>query len=79
MEAPNFTAVSELDASHDRTQLSRGRRVAASLLLAIGLLSVGGVAIVNAASPSPSPGSSSGSLGGSSPGGTQQQQNCPNM
>ena len=55
------------------------RRMIASLLLAIGLLTVGGVAIVSAASPSP--GSSAAptapSNGGS--GGTHTQGNCPNM
>jgi len=61
------------------------RRMIASLLLAVGLLTVGGVAIVNAASPSPgasaaptAPGGSGGS-NGSGGSGTHPAGNCPNM
>ena len=62
-------------------RLSDSRRMIASALLAVGLLTVGGVAIVNAASPSPStaPGASAPATDG---GGTQTQTqsgNCPNM
>ncbi len=60
-------------------RLSESRRLIASALLAIGLLTVGGVAVVSAASPSPStaPGATAPAGGGS---GTQNQSgNCPNM
>ena len=63
------------------------RRTVASALLAIGLLTVGGVAIVNAASPDPSastapsassnPSGATGTQGSGGSGGTQH--NCPNM
>lgn len=58
------------------------RRMVASLLLAIGLLAVGGVAFVSAADPTPSPSSSPGTTtgGGTSSGtGTHNSANCPNM
>jgi hypothetical protein len=60
-------------------RLSESRRLIASALLAIGLLTVGGVAVVSAASPAPStsPGASAPAGGGT---GTQTQSgNCPNM
>lgn len=63
-----------------RSRLSGSRRAVASLLLSIGLLAIGGVAIVNAASPAPAastaPGGSSQPGGGNGAGGSG---NCPNM
>jgi hypothetical protein len=56
-------------------RLSPSQRILAAVLLAIGLLSAGGAAVVSAATPAPSSGSS-----GSSGGTTQTQNaNCPNM
>jgi hypothetical protein len=72
----------------NRRQGSSLQRAAAAALLAVGLLTVGGVAIVNAASPDPSastapsatqtPGGTGGQngTGGS---GSGQQGDCPNM
>jgi len=57
------------------------RRLAATILLAIGLMAAGGVAIVSAASPDPSATSPGGSSGGT-PGGTTnpaRTHDCPNM
>jgi hypothetical protein len=62
-----------------RSGLTGSRRLVASMVLAIGLLTVGGVAIVSAASPSPGASSSPTSPSG---GGTQTQHpsgTCPNM
>jgi len=62
-------------------QLSRSRRVVATVLLAFGLMAAGGVAIVNAASPDPSASPAPRSSGGTS-GGTASpapNHNCPNM
>lgn len=55
------------------------RRMIASLLLAVGLLTVGGVAIVSAASPSPGSSAAPTAPGGSGGSGTHPQGNCPNM
>jgi hypothetical protein len=69
--------------------LSGPRRVAATILLAIGLMAAGGVAIVSAASPDPSatpsatsPGGSPGGTSGGTSGGTTnpaRNHDCPNM
>jgi hypothetical protein len=61
------------------TGLGGFRRILATVGLAIGLLTVGGVSVVMAASPSPSAStapSASGSTGTTSPG---TKHNCPNM
>jgi hypothetical protein len=67
---------------------STWQRTVASALLAVGLLTVGGVAIVNAASPDPSastapsatsnPSGGTGNEGSGGSGGSQQD-DCPNM
>ena len=57
-------------------RLSEGRRLIASTLLAIGLLTVGGVAIVSAASPAPA---ATGAPTTPGSGGTHNTANCPNM
>jgi hypothetical protein len=62
-----------------RTRVMAGsRRTIASLLLAVGLMAIGGVAAVNAASPAPSPGASGAPSGGSGGAGTHTG-NCPGM
>ncbi|MFI5225055.1 MAG: hypothetical protein ACHQ3P_00095 [Candidatus Limnocylindrales bacterium] len=58
--------------------MAGSRRTIASLLLAVGLLAIGGVAAVNAASPAPSPGASGAPSGGSGGSGTHTG-NCPGM
>lgn len=62
-------------------RLSDSRRLIASALLAVGLLTIGGVAIVNAASPSPStaPGASAPATDGGATQTQTQAGNCPNM
>jgi uncharacterized membrane protein len=71
-----------------RDRASGPRRVAATILLTIGLMAAGGVAIVSAASPDPSAspaatsGGSSGGSSGRSSGGTTnpaRTHDCPNM
>jgi len=69
-----------------RRQGSSFQRAAAAALLAVGLLTVGGVAIVNAASPDPSAsttpsasGNPSGGTGNQGGSGTGQPADCPNM
>ena len=60
--------------------LSGPGRVAATFLLALGLTAVGGVAIVNAASPDPSASAAPTQTGGTSGGSTTTPSgNCPNM
>lgn len=62
-----------------RTRVMAGsRRTIASLLLAVGLVAIGGVAVVNAASPAPSPGASGAPSGGPGGAGTHTG-NCPGM
>jgi hypothetical protein len=74
------SAVSQPITTRGRSRLSGGRRAVASMLLSVGLLAIGGVAIVNAASPAPAastaPGASSQPGGGNGAGGNA---NCPNM
>jgi hypothetical protein len=69
-----------VDDAATRRRLSGPGRVAATFLLALGLTAVGGVAIVNAASPDPSasatPAQTSGTSGGST---TTPSGDCPNM
>jgi hypothetical protein len=67
-------------------RIPAARRLAATALLAIGLLGVGGVAIVSAADPTPTPSSSttttqtpSTSSGTSTPRSGHTGANCPNM
>ena len=67
-------------------RLSESRRVIGSALLAIGLLAVGGVAIVSAASPSPAASSApstttpgNGTTPGAGGGATHDPANCPDM
>ena len=60
-------------------RLSKSRRLIASALLAIGLLTVGGVAVVSAASPSPSTAPSTSAPAGGGSGTQSQSGNCPNM
>jgi hypothetical protein len=55
--------------------MAGSRRTIASLLLAVGLLAVGGVAAVSAVSPAPSPGASGAPSGGSG----AHTGNCPGM
>jgi hypothetical protein len=57
--------------------MSPAQKLAAATLLAIGLLSAGGAAVVSAATPAPSAGAS-GSSGGSTQTQTQNA-DCPNM
>jgi hypothetical protein len=57
--------------------MSPAQKLAAAALLAIGLLSAGGAAVVSAATPAPSSGTS-GSSGGSTQTQTQNA-DCPNM
>lgn len=74
------SSVPQANTTSGRSRLSGGRRAVASMLLSIGLLAIGGVAIVNAASPAPAastaPGASSQPGGGNGAGGNA---NCPNM
>ena len=62
--------------------LSGPQKLAATIMLAIGLMAIGGVAVVSAASPDPSasaaPSASSGSGSPGASGGTSNA-NCPNM
>ena len=65
-----------------KRHLSGARRLIATTLLSIGMIAVGGVAIVNAASPAPTGSPSAPAAGGS--GGTPHSApangaNCPNM
>jgi hypothetical protein len=86
MEGTNTTPETPVAAQPGRRQGSSFQRAAAAALLAVGLLTVGGVAIVNAASPDPSASTAPSatddasttprSQGGS---GTGQQADCPNM
>ena len=71
-----------------RPTLGGARRSIATALLAAGLLIIGGVAVVNAADPSPTPTPSttqpsdpgtSGQPANPNSGGTQHKGNCPNM
>src|SRR5438874_6524923 len=70
----------------DQPFLSGARRIVATSLLAVGLMSIGVVAAVSAASPAPSasapaasgsPSTGTGGSGGS--GGSGSQADCPNM
>ena len=72
-------AAAEPAATPSTPRLSESRRMIASARLAIGLLTIGGVAVVSAASPAPStaPGATAPAGGGT---GTQNGSgNCPNM
>ena len=60
-------------------RLSESRRLIASALLAVGLLTVGGVAVVSAASPAPSTSPSASVPAGGGSGTQNQSGNCPNM
>jgi len=79
------TSVTSPDPPPRDRAVSGPRRVAATILLAIGLMAAGGVAIVNAASPDPSASPAATSPGGSSGGGSGGTTNparthdCPNM
>jgi hypothetical protein len=79
MKNDDFTQPpTRVDDAATRRRLSGPGRVAATFLLALGLTAVGGVAIVNAASPDPSasPSQTSGTSGGST---TTPSGDCPNM
>jgi hypothetical protein len=89
MEETNLTPETQTS-QPGRRQGSSFQRAAAAALLAVGLLTVGGVAIVNAASPDPSastaPSATDNGTGGSSSpstneggSGNGQSANCPNM
>jgi hypothetical protein len=69
------------DARKTRRSLPRGlRRTIASIALSAGLLAVGGVAVVSAASPTPAASSApSGSGGPGAPGAGGTGANCPGM
>jgi hypothetical protein len=78
-----WTAPAAPEPTVARPLLSGARRGIATALLAAGLLVVGGVAVVNAADPSPSPSATQPSGPGTSgqpanPNGTHKG-NCPNM
>jgi hypothetical protein len=99
-EIPDITPETAGDAAHIATSTTStgtasrkpagAKRVAASLLLALGLLTVGGAAIVNAASPDPSATPTSaasstpstttpGAPGTNGTNETPNRANCPNM
>ena len=62
--------------------LSGPQKLVATIMLAIGLMAIGGVAVVSAASPDPSASAApSASSGSGSPGGSggTSNANCPNM
>jgi uncharacterized membrane protein len=88
MELNETTGLTSPDPPPRDRAMSGPRRVAATILLSIGLMAAGGVAIVSAASPDPSTspaatsgGSSGGSSGGGSGGTTNpaRTHDCPNM
>jgi hypothetical protein len=81
-----WTAPTAPQPAAPRQALGGARRSIATALLAAGLLIVGGVAVVNAADPSPTPSTTQPSGPGTSgqpanpnSGGTQHKGNCPNM
>ena len=81
-----WTAPTAPQPAAPRQALGGARRSIATALLAAGLLIVGGVAVVNAADPSPTPSATQPSGPGTSgqpanpnSGGTQHKGNCPNM
>ena len=83
-----WTAPAAPEPGAPRPTVGGGRRSIATALLAAGLLIVGGVAVVNAADPSPTPTPSttqpsdpgtSGQPANPNSGGTQHKGNCPNM
>ena len=77
MEPTNAPVIATLpDAPVAKRHMSGARRLIASTLLSVGMMAVGGVAIVNAASPAPAA-STPAAPGGS---GTHTGSgNCPNM
>ena len=92
MEGPGFETQptpTSAAATTGRWQGTAFQRAGASALLALGLLTVGGVAIVNAASPTPSASTApsatdngsggTGSQGGSDGSSSGQRADCPNM
>lgn len=60
-------------------RLSESRRLIASALLAVGLLTIGGVAVVTAASPAPSTAPTADAPAGGGSGTQTQSGDCPNM
>lgn len=84
MDLNETTGLTSPDPPPRDRAMSGPRRVAATILLAIGLMAAGGVAIVSAASPDPSasPAATSGGSSGGSSGGTTnpaRTHDCPNM
>jgi hypothetical protein len=85
-EPTTWTAPAPPEPTASRPLLGGARRGIATALLAVGLLVVGGVAVVNAADPSPTPAptttqpSNPGTSGQpANPNGGQHKGNCPNM
>jgi hypothetical protein len=77
MEATYGQMAPEANTRPATAGMSPAQKVAAAVLLAIGLLSAGGAAVVTAATPAPSSGTS-GASGGSTQTQTQDA-DCPNM
>ena len=87
-EPTTWIAPAAPESAAPRPTLGGARRSIATALLAAGLLIVGGVAVANAADPSPTPTPSttqpsnpgtSGQPANPNSGGTQHKGNCPNM
>jgi len=67
--------------AHSGHHLSSARRIVATTLLSVGMMAIGGVAIVNAASPAPAASGAPSTGTPTHPGGgsTTNPANCPNM
>ena len=82
MEPQDLQVPAPLPDGPPRRKVSGARKLIATPLLSLGMIAVGGVAIVNAASPAPSASPSApaaGGSGGAPHGGPANGADCPNM